>query len=305
VAGERDERGFGDLRFGDPPLLGLVEDRVRILDRGPRVVGNCRDRPGDRSVHSHGHAEPCLRGDRRGDDVAPVVARVRADHRLSAHPRSPGRGDSVADEPCRAVSADRVALAQPERSDHRRTRRRRQHRELGVEALDLGVAVGEALLGVAVGLADGVVDVHVGHPVRVARPGQQPRRHAGQPGQGPGGNRVELAHVPEPERAQERAQRRRRPPPVEDLDHSAVPQHVQIVDGVRAGEHPRDHARRLGRGVGRGHAQPLLQQVVQPGPFGQPHHRHQTRRPDQVRVIENRGHLVECLHLSDAPSEPV
>ncbi len=111
--------------------------------------------------------------------------------------------------------------------------------------------------------------------------------------------------MPEPERAQERAQRRRRPHPVEDLDHSAVPQHVQIVDGVRAGEHPRDHARRLGCGVGRGHAQPLLEQVVQPGPFGQPHHRHETRRPDQVRVIENRGHLVECLHLSDAPSEPV
>jgi hypothetical protein len=48
----------------------------------------------------------------------------------------------------------------------------------------------------------------------------------------------------------------------------------------------------------------LVQEIVEAGQIGQPHHRHQTRRTDQVRVIENRADLMRCLHLSDAPSEP-
>jgi len=36
---ERDERGLGDLGAGDPAAGSLVEDRVGVLDGGPRVVG--------------------------------------------------------------------------------------------------------------------------------------------------------------------------------------------------------------------------------------------------------------------------
>ena len=40
------------------------------------------------------------------------------------------------------------------------------------------------------------------------------------------------------ERAQERADRRRRPDPAEQPRHAAVPQHARVVDAVRAGHHP-------------------------------------------------------------------
>jgi len=136
---------------------------------------------------------------------------------------------------------------------------------------------------------DRVVDVDERHRLG---PGQQPRRHLGQAGHHPGGDGVELADVPERERAQERAHRRRRPDPGEDLAHPAMAQDVEVVDRVGAGQHPRDHARRLPRRVGRRDAQPLLQQVTQARPVGQPHHRDQTRRPDQVRVIEYRVDLI-------------
>jgi len=44
-------------------------------------------------------------------------------------------------------------------------------------------------------------------------------------------------------------QRRRRPHPREHLPHAAVAQHVEVIDAVRAGEHPADHAGRLDRRV--------------------------------------------------------
>ncbi len=58
------------------------------------------------------------------------------------------------------------------------------------------------------------VDVDERHHVR---PGQQPRHDTGEAGQDPGGDRVELAHMPERERAQERADRRRARTPVRTL----------------------------------------------------------------------------------------
>ncbi len=109
--------------------------------------------------------------------------------------------------------------------------------------------------------------------------------------------------VPERERAQERAQRRRGRDAGEDPAHPAVAQHVEVVNRVGAGQHSRDHRGRFHARVRRGHAQLLRGQDVQDGAFRQPHHRHQTRRTDQVRAIEYRGYLMRCLHLSDAPSD--
>lgn len=60
------------------------------------------------------------------------------------------------------------------------------------------------------------------------------------------------------------------------------------------GLHPRVRA---------GHAQPLLEQIMQAGSFRQPHHRQQTSRTNQVRVIKDRRNLKRCLHLSNAASD--
>ncbi len=90
--------------------------------------------------------------DRGADDVAPGVAGVGPDRRLPCH----------ADDPGGVIgSAARVAPARPGGGDHGRGQRRGGCRELGVAALDVGVAVGHARLGVAADLPDGVVDVQV------------------------------------------------------------------------------------------------------------------------------------------------
>jgi hypothetical protein len=39
---EGGERDLGDLRFADPRPGGVVEDRVRVLDRGPRAIVDAR-----------------------------------------------------------------------------------------------------------------------------------------------------------------------------------------------------------------------------------------------------------------------
>ena len=45
-AGERGERHFGDLGIGDPALLGLLPDRLRVFDRSSTHRHRCwRSRP--------------------------------------------------------------------------------------------------------------------------------------------------------------------------------------------------------------------------------------------------------------------
>jgi hypothetical protein len=102
---------------------------------------------------------------------------------------------------------------------------------------------------------------------RWGQPGQ-----AGQREQEPRGDRVELAHVPEGERTQERAERRGRVRPGEDPAHPAVPQQRHVIDAVRAGDHPghqRGDLQPSVRALVRGHAQVLISQVAQPRPIGQ------------------------------------
>lgn len=96
---------------------------------------------------------------------------------------------------------------------------------------------------------------------------------------------------------QERPQRRGRPDPREQLRHRAVAQHVEVIDAVRADQHPRDHTAGLGHRVRRVHGGMLGDQVVQTGFLGQPQHRDQSRATNQVRVIENRGEGVRGFHL--------
>ena len=94
--------------------------------------------------HPHGHREPRLRGEGSGDGPAPVVARVGADDHLPATPAA-RRGDGVTDEPVRAVPGYSVSCAAnlPRRSP---ARSRDEGGQLSVEALDVAVAVRDALL---------------------------------------------------------------------------------------------------------------------------------------------------------------
>src|SRR6476646_10790916 len=74
--------------------------------------------------------------------------------------------------PCPDTALPLPSRALPTTGDHRRARRRREGGQLSVEALDLAVAVRDALLLVPVGLPDGVVDIDERDPVRVGCPGQ-------------------------------------------------------------------------------------------------------------------------------------
>ncbi len=67
VAGERGVADLGDFGVGDPALLVLVEDRVRVADGGPGVLGDRRDRLGDLAVHPGGDREPHAVAATRGD----------------------------------------------------------------------------------------------------------------------------------------------------------------------------------------------------------------------------------------------
>jgi hypothetical protein len=67
--------------------------------------------------------------------------------------------------------------------------------------------------------------------------------------QGVTGGGLELPYVPVGEGAQERAERRGRVHAGEQRRHPAVPGDVDVVDAVRAGEHPRDDRGELARRV--------------------------------------------------------
>ena len=56
---------------------------------------------------------------------------------------------------------------------------------------------------------------------------------------------------------------RKRGPAVGVPAHRAVPQHVEVIDAVRARQHPRNHTARLGHRVRRVHREELTEQVVQ------------------------------------------
>jgi len=144
---------------------------------------------------------------------------------------------------------------------------------------------------VAVGLPDRVIHIEIDPLVGAG----QDRRHRREAGQQPGGDRIQLAHVPEPVAAQVGAQGGRGPQTGEDPPHAAVAEHVQVTDAVRAHDHPGDDRGHLGRRVRAGgsrHRHVRVDQLVQAGLLGHLHHRRQTTERDQVRVIEHRLQAV-------------
>jgi hypothetical protein len=163
--------------------------------------------------------------------------------------------------------------------------RGRHNREQRVDALDPGVAAPSALLGVAVGLAHGVVDIDE-HQLIGA--GEQ-RGHRRESGQQTGGHGIELADVAESEPAQERAQRRGCPHLVEHPVHAAVAQQINVGDRVRTRDHPADQGGDLCggvRGALPGQGEPLDQQAGQPAASRQGHDRYQPDTRHEVGIVE-------------------
>jgi hypothetical protein len=133
-----------------------------------------------------------------------------------------------------------------------------------------------------------------GSPGSPVGPDQQ-SGSCGQRSEEPGGDRIELAHVPKGERAQERPEPRGRVRLGEDPAHPAVPQQRRVIDRVGAGDHPRHEGGHLQPGiralVGR-HTQTLIGQASQTGPVGQRQHRDQPGGRHKIRVVEGRRGLV-------------
>lgn len=181
---------------------------------------------------------------------------------LGVHPgRTGGRGD--------------VAASQSGLEDHRRSQGCGEDRELSDEAADLRVAVGGPLLGVAVDLADRVVEVDQREPVGLVGADDEAGDLGGESGQDPPGDVVELLDVAVGERAKVGTQGRGRPEAVEEPAHRALTQQVEVIDAAGTGEHPTDHTGRFRDRVRRVHV--LLEEIVQASGFGPPQRRHPPR----------------------------
>src|SRR6266511_5720776 len=68
--------GFGDLRVGDPPLLVLVPDRLRIANVDPPVGGDALTGGADLRVDAGSDREPGTIAPARPDDLLGVERRV-------------------------------------------------------------------------------------------------------------------------------------------------------------------------------------------------------------------------------------
>ncbi len=156
-----------------------------------------------------------------------------------------------------------------------------------VVPVELGVAVGGALLVVAADLTDEAVDVD--HQPAVARAG------AGLPGplDRPAQQRVELADVPERQRAQERAERRwRGDPAAQQPARPARPQHAGVVDAVGP-EHHREQQRH-----------DLTSRVRRPGPVAPQAHQPASQRLDPQALRDRRDKHHACLTNQPLIVEP-
>jgi hypothetical protein len=142
--------------------------------------------------------------------------RVRADHDLALVTGAAHAGEQLVDEPVSATLRVRLALAAADVDDLTGVGTGRDDRVISVGAR---VPVAGALLLIAVDLADEAVQIHDQRPTartraRLPRPRERNVQHP-----------VELANMPERERAQERPERRGR--------HHSIPR-IRLVDPARS-----------------------------------------------------------------------
>ena len=109
------ERGVvdrGDLGVGDPALLVVVPDRLRVADTHPGVIGDLPDRAADLGVHPGGDREPGPAAAARGDGGGVVERRVHPHHEQPGGAGGPGGADRSATN----EAAPRAEAAVPPRS---------------------------------------------------------------------------------------------------------------------------------------------------------------------------------------------
>ena len=107
--------GFGIARLGvgDPALLVVVPDGVRVADRGPRGLVDTADSCQDAGVQARGHREPGATAADGADRLVVVERRVRAHDHQPCGTGLPGGHRRVGDEPVRTLGRNRRPFAQP------------------------------------------------------------------------------------------------------------------------------------------------------------------------------------------------
>lgn len=170
-------------------------------------------------VHPRGDREVCPAPPGRGHRGVLEVGRIRAngDHPADAGALRSGQG--AADHGGGAVGRGRRAPTQPDPGDHRRGLQRRDRSDLRTQSVHAAVAVTGTLLRVAVRGPDRVIDIDERDLVAT---GQHARHPGRKPCQDPGGDRIQLAHMPERVTAQVSAQSRGGPPRSEGPVHPAM-----------------------------------------------------------------------------------
>ncbi len=188
-----------------------------------------------------------------------------------------------------------AALAQ---TGHEHVARAGRHREQGVIAPDVGVAVVEgALLLEPVRLADRRVEVdreRCGTGARTGSPG---------PGEEVAADGVELADMAPAEAAQERAQGRwRLDPMTEDPARPARSQRVGVVDAVAAGERRHDERQELVADVRSAglvaEVEVGLDEILHAEVVGQGGRQEEARVGDEAVVVEGGFQSVEAVRRS-------
>ena len=225
------------------------------------------------------------------------------DQRIGAHGDRPGRvgpaqvGDEFVDEPDDPARRPRRAFPHPGEQDLAGPRAGRHQR---VIAEPFRVAVRGALFVFAVNLTDRRVQIHDQRPVAGAgASGPRPPERSAQHG-------VELADVTERERPQEAAHcggghHLERQHPL----GCPGPQHVDVIDVGRPGEHRRDQRQHLATWPRRTRLDPRVDQRLETKTDHQRRRHHQPRIGHDPAVIKGRLQPVDparrCRHRKCLP----
>ena len=282
----------------------LADTAVGVVGHGlPVLLGDLGDPAGDVALHRDAdRVVAALLAQASGDLLVPEP-RVRAQQDHPGCARAPDAGEQLVDEAQRAALGVGLPLALADVQDLAGAGTGGQQ---WVVAELLGVAVAGTLLGVAMDLADEAVDVD--HQSRLAGAGARLPRSAKRLVE----HAIELADMPEGERAQERAERRRghRPVPQNRLGAPGA-QHVAAIDAIRAQQHRVNQREHLAPRPRR--ARPATQldrpidERLDPQP---PPHRHRKHDPGvddhplvieyDIRSIRQTVHHVDDLLLQAA-----
>jgi hypothetical protein len=263
-----------------------------VLQSLPVGVGDLFDRGADVGLRPHTDRVLPARALQAIEDVVAPEPRIGPQQLGGGRARARDAGDELVDEAQRAPGA---VGRPPAKADVQDLAAVGPGGEERVVAALAGVAETGALLRIAVDLPDEAVQVDD------EAPGARPGPGGPRPAQRLGQHAIQLAHVPEGERAQERPQRRRRRQRAEQRPQAPGPQDVAVIDRVGAQEHRRQKRHHLASRIGR--PRPLsepdaaLHQRLDLQPRRQRHRQHDPGVRDGAVIVEGDPHAIQ----SDRP----